>query len=870
MIVRVLYTSVFKKEKPVNYFETMASPVSMLSDSDESNGETSPKSRAQQVYELSIKKKMKLFNIENEVRTNVSNGNAADPVVAPLSSLFDNLNLNKLELDGIDIDSLCNRVTPSILSKFLNKNGFCFAPSLFESIPQKQLQSMLDNTGLSLYLHRKLEKPKHRYSLSYFVQENYFNSINNKNNNTNNKKEHQISEDNIIVEIDDGDHDEKQSNNIDLDKYISPTANRSNDNNSNDNNSSSVLSPTNFTKPHSNHSVSSLSSTSKLLQSQRKSNGKIRAKTAYPGQTSKESSPSSTKQFAVSSALSSSSKPPENTDMLRNILKGIKGAMTTRNSKNPYINSENGDININDDQLKQECKHSSILKVPNGEFEFEEYSHKVFEILRGFKAFDLKGFKYLYKLFGIELINKKQTNNGNMNGHKKNTVDIEYATKHFWKSLITNSKSGQLFYRSRDDLFIIKALKYDEWVFLRNSFLFHYYKHMETNIDSLLAKILGVYRINDIYIMVMKNVHHSMVDAQIGSIIMHKVYDLKGSTHKRQATRHKLLLDRHDYNAMNNMEDVVESTKQPLTLMEGDEDEEQINELINEEVEETIDNIRHRYSPSWYTPTKNEDSSKIKIIKSDTLISPKKRSSKTRNAFTFDAAFDDEEYDENATIMSSRNKKHRNNKKKNKTKHKHKRKHRANTEIKSNDDYDDEDDDYNDKSMRRYSSVEVWKRSKILKDLDWIQDEQIIKIGKIRTSFFLGQLDKDLKFLIKMNVMDYSLLIGIHFRKEIKYESNDARWTMGKLFRYENGGMCYDRSEEKHDTINTIKHKEVHIPQKDAIYFTGIIDFLQVYTSKKKIETFVKGLATDKNKISSIDPDSYAKRLYSFIEKCTQ
>ena len=61
------------------------------------------------------------------------------------------------------------------------------------------------------------------------------------------------------------------------------------------------------------------------------------------------------------------------------------------------------------------------------------------------------GFKYLYKLFGIELLNNKK-------GKKK--VDPNYACKHFWKSLITNSaQSESLFYRSKDNLFIIKALK---------------------------------------------------------------------------------------------------------------------------------------------------------------------------------------------------------------------------------------------------------------------------------------------------------------------------------------------------------------------------------------------------------------------------
>lgn len=669
-------------------------------------------------------KKKKKVSTTNNIKNNYD-----DPVIVSLLPLFDNLNLDKLNIDSNEIDiTLFDNVTPSSLSLFLNNNfGFNFSPSLFESIPHQQLQSMFDNTKLSLYLKRKLEKPKHRYSLSYFVQDNYFKN-NNINNINNINKQNEIDDE----EIDDGDHDEEKKISIDLDKLcISP----------------------------------------------------------------KVSIKSRSKTFNVSSSLQSSSKPPQNNlSLLRNILKGIKGVMTTRS---------NNITMIKDCDLKNECLHSIKLKEANGEFEFESFAPSIFEILR--KQFNLKGFKYLYKLLGI-----------NNNGYKKNSVDIEYSCKYFWKALITNSKSGLPFYRSRDNMFIIKALKYDEWLFLRQSFLSNYYKHIQNNNDSLLAKILGIYRINDIYIMIMKNVHHSIKS----SIIMHKIYDLKGSTHKRQATRHKFLLDKNDFTAMNSI-DIISSLDQ---LNESDDES---NEE-KEEKEETIDNIKHRYSPSWYTPTKKDrDSAKIKIIKSDTLKSPKKK----RNAFTFDAS-----YDENIGSYNNTN---------------------------------------NNETLQTLSrsstkSVEVWKRSKILKDLDWIQDKQIIKIGKIRSSFFLGQLDKDLKFLIEQNVMDYSLLVGMNFRKEINFESNDDRWTISKLFTYEMGGMCYDRSEEENDNINTIKHKKKYIPQKDAIYFVGIIDFLQVYSPRKRMETLIKGITNDKNTISSIDPKSYAKRLYSFIERSVE
>ena len=67
------------------------------------------------------------------------------------------------------------------------------------------------------------------------------------------------------------------------------------------------------------------------------------------------------------------------------------------------------------------------------------------------------------------------------------------------------------------------------------------------------------------------------------SSIMHKVYDLKGSTHKRQATRHKFILDKRDFTAMNAIENVTTESAQEI-LQEVDEDK------LDEEQEETLDN----------------------------------------------------------------------------------------------------------------------------------------------------------------------------------------------------------------------------------------------------------------------------------------
>eukprot|EP00483_Globobulimina_turgida_P010400 UN10421 len=63
--------------------------------------------------------------------------------------------------------------------------------------------------------------------------------------------------------------------------------------------------------------------------------------------------------------------------------------------------------------------------------------------------------------------------------------------------------------------------------------------------------------------------------------------------------------------------------------------------------------------------------------------------------------------------------------------------------------------------------------------------------------------------------------------------------------------------------------EKVMFENKKNIYFTGIIDFLQKYNTKKKMESYYKRVKVSEGKdaISSVDSKTYANRLYDFIEK---
>ena len=51
------------------------------------------------------------------------------------------------------------------------------------------------------------------------------------------------------------------------------------------------------------------------------------------------------------------------------------------------------------------------------------------------------------------------------------------------------------------------------------------------------------------------------------------------------------------------------------------------------------------------------------------------------------------------------------------------------------------------------------------------------------------------------------------------------------------------------------------------LYFFGVIDVLTIYTSSKRMETFVKSFYQNSKTISAVDPDYYASRFLEFIAK---
>lgn len=143
-----------------------------------------------------------------------------------------------------------------------------------------------------------------------------------------------------------------------------------------------------------------------------------------------------------------------------------------------------------------------------------------------FKSYAPGAFKHLRDLFGVS----------------KEDFLVSFCTEPM-NELCNPGASGSLFNLTFDDEFIIKTLQQREAKFLQK-FLPHYYMYTFTVLcesrsglpHTLLPKFLGLYRYTSgterVRVVAMNNLLPT-------SIKFHEKYDLKGSTYKRQASKHE-------------------------------------------------------------------------------------------------------------------------------------------------------------------------------------------------------------------------------------------------------------------------------------------------------------------------------------------
>ncbi|KAK4487376.1 hypothetical protein RD792_005997 [Penstemon davidsonii] len=158
------------------------------------------------------------------------------------------------------------------------------------------------------------------------------------------------------------------------------------------------------------------------------------------------------------------------------------------------------------------------------------------------------------------------------------------------------------------------------------------------------------------------------------------------------------------------------------------------------------------------------------------------------------------------------------------------------------------------------------------------------------------QVDRDCEFLENERIMDYSLLVGLHFTEaanddqtppgartpvdNVNLESDSiprlsrvdvdqllldpAGWASIKL------GINMPARVERTERKNEGEFQLVGEPTGeyyDVVMFFGIIDILQDYDISKKLEHAYKSIQYDPNSISAVDPKQYSRRFRDYVFK---
>ncbi|XP_024982050.1 phosphatidylinositol 4-phosphate 5-kinase 4-like [Cynara cardunculus var. scolymus] len=148
----------------------------------------------------------------------------------------------------------------------------------------------------------------------------------------------------------------------------------------------------------------------------------------------------------------------------------------------------------------------------------------------------------------------------------------------------------------------------------------------------------------------------------------------------------------------------------------------------------------------------------------------------------------------------------------------------------------------------------------ILKDLDL---KFFFRLQKTWIEEFSRQIDRDCDFLEQERIMDYSLLVGLHFREPSSLIPSASQTPVGLKL----GINMPARVERMERAIETELLGEPTGECYDVVMFFGIIDILQDYDITKKLEHAYKSIHYDPTLISAVDPRQYSKRFRDFILK---
>jgi 1-phosphatidylinositol-4-phosphate 5-kinase len=175
-----------------------------------------------------------------------------------------------------------------------------------------------------------------------------------------------------------------------------------------------------------------------------------------------------------------------------------------------------------------------------------------------------------------------------------------------------------------------------------------------------------------------------------------------------------------------------------------------------------------------------------------------------------------------------------------------------------------------------------------LKDLNWLERHEKIKFGPEKRKVFFTQLKADVELLKRINVMDYSLLIGLHDVKKGNTVASTRKLTVfdpKSTSKYElinTNPRNLDRTADLPSNVYPGRSKYVFYGHDGGIratnedneplqeiYYLGIIDYLTNYSFRKRLETFWRSMRHPRLTISAVPALEYGDRFFAFIQNGT-
>lgn len=134
------------------------------------------------------------------------------------------------------------------------------------------------------------------------------------------------------------------------------------------------------------------------------------------------------------------------------------------------------------------------------------------------------------------------------------------------------------------------------------------------------------------------------------------------------------------------------------------------------------------------------------------------------------------------------------------------------------------------------------------KDQDFLQSDVVIDLHNAERDVITELLQQDIAFLEQLNLMDYSLLLGVAVKYSLDESPLDPQNKLLHATDFKRWRKVYSHTQQEYFSL-------------------GIIDYLQIFNNAKYIESILKSIRYKGNIYSCVEPSVYARRFLNFVSE---